>query len=101
MKQKKQIETGSPSSANTALGIGFAVIWAVALALLVPAPEKGALEDAATYAGTLFGFGLFFGLFAALVTHLLFLRRQTGRMKALTYILSGLAGGLSIVLLHG
>lgn len=73
---------------------GFAAVWGAVGALAIPGPERGIMEDAATWSGKLFGTGMAYGLVAAVVAHLLILRGSSGRAKALTYIAGALVGGL-------
>lgn len=80
---------------------GFAAIWGVLGALLIPGPERGFMEDAATHAGKLFGTGMACGLIAAAVAHVLLLRGQGRNAKVMTYLAGALAGGLVSMIAGG
>lgn len=82
-------------------GAAFAAIWGIVGALAITPPPRGFLEEASAYAGKLFGMGLVYGLVAAAAAHLLILRGQSGKAKAMAYLIGGLAGGLCAIFAHG
>lgn len=78
----------------------FAAIWGIVGAAYIPAPEKAFMESAPAYAGKLFGFGLAFGLVAAVVAHLLIMRGQSRNARIATYVVGALAGGLCALIVN-
>lgn len=78
----------------------FAAIWGVVGAAYIPAPEKAFMESASAYAGKVFGFGLVFGLVAAVVAHLLIMRGQSRGARIATYVVGALAGGICAAIVN-